>query len=182
MPPRARSKATAPSPVKAVPDPTPTDEEGTESAPRVTAMHQVFSDWLAAETGVTVDPLHIFLVTSKRTAFRKSDEYDAYLEEKDAERAEADEAKEKARADRAAAKTAEPEDDTPAPKRRGRKAVEDVDAEAGEDDAPAPRRGRRAAAPKPGATLPGAKAEGATAAPRRSRRASSGKPATEPAF
>src|SRR5687768_541851 len=174
----ARTSARA---AKAAPAPEPEDTEEGAVTRGPGEMHEIFSEWLARETGVTVDPEHIYLVTSKRTAFRKSDEYAEYQEGKDALRDQA--AKEKAARKKAEAETTEDEGDeeTPAPKRatRGRrgKAVAET-TEAAPEETPVAttgRRGRRAAA------APATEETEAASAPprgRRGRRAA----ASEPAF
>lgn len=129
---------------KAVPAPEPeeTDEGGAVRGPG--EMHELFSEWLKAETGVTVTPEAIFLVTSKRTAFRKSDEYLEYAEGLDAAREEAKTEraeKAKARAEKAAE---EPdEDEAPKPTRRGKApAKKAASEETGEEATVTPMRGR----------------------------------------
>lgn len=180
----ARTSARA---AKAAPAPEPeTTEEG--AATRGPGeMHEIFSEWLEKETGVTVDPNHIYLVTSRRTAFRKSDEYLDYQEGRDELRAEA--AKEKASRPKPAPK-AKAEDETPAPSgrrgRRGKAAVEpvveepqddsDAEGEEGIEETPTPapaagRRGRRAAAVPAAAEQ--AEGEATPARGRRGRRAAS---------
>jgi hypothetical protein len=66
----ARGKTTKPAPA---PEPEETDEGGAARGPG--EMHELFSEYLKETTGVDVSPEAIFLVTSKRTAFRKSDAY-----------------------------------------------------------------------------------------------------------
>lgn len=141
-----RTKPTAPEP-----EDTETGDEGV----RVTGLHETHAAYIEDNFGVKVDPLAVALIYKSRVAFRKSDEYEAYLTAKDEEKAaeeatreEEKAARAKAKADAAAAKETEDGDaeDAPVkPKRGARKAT------ASTEDAPAtpaPRRGRapRAAA------------------------------------
>jgi hypothetical protein len=137
----ARStRATKAAKVAPAPEKEEVAEGGVTRGP--TEMHEIFSEWLEEETGVRVSPEHIFLVTSKRTAFRKSDAYQNYAEGKDAQRAEAKAERDERKKARAA--EAEVEDDEPKPKRRGRGRA--VTEEIGEETPTPARRGRRVAA------------------------------------
>lgn len=134
-------------------EPEETDEGGVVRGPG--EMHELFSQWLKDEYDVEVSADAIFWVTSKRTAFRKSDTYIDYAEGLDAAREEARRAKEERRAARAAAQEEDEAEETPKPAKRGRArksavagdVVEDGD-EAQTEVAPArPARGRRKTAP-----------------------------------
>lgn len=161
MPGRTRAAKTAPAP-----EPEVVEEDGSTRGP--SELHELFSQWLEEETDVRVSPEHIYLVTSKRTAFRKSDAYAEYRDGKDAVREEAKRAKEERKTARAAEAS---EDDEPKPaKRRGRTAPsEETEAPA----RPAGRRGRRAAAAEEAPADP---------TPITAGRRRGGRRATEPAF
>lgn len=143
----ARGKAAT----KTAPAPEPEVEE-TEGTPRGAGeMHELFSEFLKEEYGADVSPEAIFLVTSKRTAFRRSDAYLDFAEKQDEERAKAAEEKEARKAARAD-KTEEPEEEaaetTPT---RGRRAKKTPEADTAEESGVTPIRGRRRgkAAPAP---------------------------------
>jgi len=122
------------------PEPEETEEGGTTRGPG--EMHELFSDFLKEETGVDVSPEAIFLVTSKRTAFRKSDEYLAYAERVDEAREKAAEAK----AAKAKARAEEPDEDEgeePVKTSRRRAAKPKVADDAAEEAGVTPIRSRR---------------------------------------
>jgi hypothetical protein len=153
----SKAKPAAPAPA-----PEETDEGGAVRGPG--EMHELFSEFLKEEYGVTVSPEAIFHVTSKRTAFRKSDAYLEYAEGLDEQRAEAAKAKAEKKAAREAAAEEEPEEEEKPARRRGKAKAADAE-EAPAEEKVTPIRGRRrgkavepvgdeaqAEAPKPAAT------------------------------
>lgn len=132
------------------PEPAVEEAEAAGSGRTAGEMHELFAEFVTAETGTPVTAEQVFAITSKRVAFRASDEYLAYRERLDAERDEAAAAKAERAEQRQTAK-AEPAEAAPkSGARRGRpakpalKAVKNEEPE--EASAPRPRRGRRAAA------------------------------------
>jgi hypothetical protein len=161
---RTRTKPAEQTPA---PEPEETEGDGTVRGPG--EMHDLFSAFLKETTGEDVDPLHIFLVTSKRTAFRKTEAYEEFAAAQEERRDEAFKAKE-ARAKNRAATATEDDAEATAPKARGRRAkatTEEAPADAPEPTAP--RRGRRTAA-KPAAAPTEAETGDAEVTPIRSRR------------
>lgn len=157
---------------KAAPAPAPeeTDEGGAVRGP--SEMHELFSDWLKETYDADVSPEAIFWVTSKRTAFRKSDEYAEFAEKVEQEREDRLAEKEKRAQEREAARASKDEDtdeaDAPKPSRR-RKAKSDPAEDEPAAEAPKPTRSRR----KPAAKQADEDAEGAekpAARPARRRR------------
>lgn len=139
---RARRAAKA----EPTPEPAETTEDAGGRGPG--EMHELFAEFVEAETGVAVTAEQVFAITSKRVAFRKSDAYVEYRDRLDAEREEAAAAKDKRKTERAAAPAAEaPAEETAKPARagrRGRPALKAVTTEEpAAEEAPKPaRRGR----------------------------------------
>lgn len=146
-----------------------------------TVVHEKFAEFIEAETGVKVSPRSVMLVLTMNGAYRESDEYADAMEAVEASRAnkaqakvDARNARIKARADKIRAQLEaveaelggggdDDEDEAPAPRRRGRPAAKTVAAPA--------RRGRPAKSAPTKATRRAARVteddEEASPAPRR---------------
>lgn len=123
---KPKTKAKTTSPAESAEDNESTGPSAVAEGRGPGQMHELFSAWLKEETGEDIDPNHIFLVTSKRTAFRKSDEYLDYQEQRSAEEKPLKSAKVKAKS--RTARTAEEDEDEeeepqPVRGRRGRRVV-----------------------------------------------------------
>lgn len=166
----ARTPKVKPAPA---PEPEETEEGGATRGPG--EMHELFSEWLLEETGVTVTPEAIFLVTSKRTAFRKSEEYLAYAEKQDELREQKSAEKEERAKERAAKPVAAEEPEEKTARRRG-KAKPDAE-DTAEKEKVTPLRGRRRGKATEDTDGDEAQAEAAPAAKPTARRRRSAAPA-----
>lgn len=149
---RTRKAQTAPEPEV---EETTAEESGGRNLRGPSPLHEAHAAYLNKTYGVDITAEQVYLAQATRKEFRQT-EGSGYEEALDAIE-EARDAKAKAKADRAAEKAAKAEEEveeateTPAPKRRGRKAAAPAQAEAPAEEQAAPattrrRRGAKAAA------------------------------------